>query len=130
VSSAGWAKTRAAATKRPLVGRTLTARANAASEKAPSSFTRKTESGKHVVSFIHPTSGHYYMAKGSKEYEEPHKAAGEAHLLAAKYADKEGGWRGKWNAERHRAAASVHAEEAGGAWDESKHPRDKDGKFS
>lgn len=110
--------------KRPLVNRTLAVRANAASENAPATHGY----GSNATFFN--SKGQRVPTKGNAEYEQPHAAAGEAHLLAAKYADREGGWQGKWNADRHRAAAAVHAQEAGGAWDESKHPRDDHGKFS
>lgn len=51
-----------------------------------------------------------------------HKEAGEAHLAAAK-ANPE-------NAHEHMQEAAFHAKEAGGAWDEEKHPRDNHGQFA
>jgi hypothetical protein len=55
------------------------------------------------------------------------KVAGEAHLKAAK-AHEALGHEGA--ARDHRERAAEHAKEAGGDWDESKHPRGPDGKFT
>jgi hypothetical protein len=55
-----------------------------------------------------------------------HKFAGETHLEAAKLQKVAGNPVAE---ARHLAKAGEHASNAGGAWDEAKHPRDKDGKF-
>jgi len=66
-----------------------------------------------------------------------HAAAGEAHLEAAK-AHNEARWQTNDPAKAsvherreadHKQQASEHAAEAGGEWDEGKHPRDPNGKF-
>lgn len=59
--------------------------------------------------------------------EAEHKAAGEANLKAAA-AYKEAG-KSKEEA-KHTTAAEMHASAAGGAWEESAHPRDENGKFA
>jgi hypothetical protein len=56
-----------------------------------------------------------------------HKEAGEAHLKAAELYERVGA---NGSASAHKAEAAKHAEAAGGEWDESKHPRGADGKFS
>lgn len=71
-----------------------------------------------------------------------HKLAGEDHLKAAEAheeasrvaqrdpsPDAEEVHNHEESAEIHRAKAAEHAEQAGGEWDESKHPRDENGKF-
>ena len=64
-----------------------------------------------------------------------HARAGEAHLEAAK-AHMEAAKGSPYAAQHeavaalHREAAEVHASAAGAGWDEGKHPRDENGKFS
>lgn len=55
-----------------------------------------------------------------------HAQAGIEHLKAADAHRASGGD----EAERHTRLAEHEAAQAGGAWDESKHPRDNDGKFT
>jgi hypothetical protein len=66
-----------------------------------------------------------------------HAKAGEAHLRAAAAHEKSGTYSIGHDAEYHAAQASEHehraawhAEAAGSAWDEEKHPRDENGKFA
>jgi hypothetical protein len=56
-----------------------------------------------------------------------HAIAGEAHLRAAE-ANKAAG--NNSAAEKHIEKAEIHAQAAGGEWDEDKHPRDENGKFA
>jgi hypothetical protein len=60
-----------------------------------------------------------------------HKEAGERHLVAAAAHEAQTGTGigTKGAANYHRSEAAEHARSAGGEWDESKHPRDKGGKF-
>jgi uncharacterized protein len=64
--------------------------------------------------------------KTSEYNQGSHKIAGEAHLAAAEAQHAAGN---EPRAAEHRAQAAEHAKDAGGAWDEAKHPRDENGKF-
>jgi hypothetical protein len=69
------------------------------------------------------TAEHY----GDKfEGRDAHKAAGEAHLKAAAAAKTAG----LQLVAHHETAATNHAEAAGGRWDDVKHPRDAQGRFT
>jgi hypothetical protein len=78
------------------------------------------------------------LSRGVNLTPEQHKAAGEAHLdAAAKHypiaAPHNKGLRGPYHEQAmlfHLNQAKGHAEGAGALWDESKHPRDENGRFT
>lgn len=90
----------------------------------------------HAMARSWGSDAHAMLSRGAAAHTEwadahpskmAHKEAGEAHLHAAEAADLAGD---KAAAEAHTERASAHAQSAGSAWDESKHPRGDNGKFA
>lgn len=98
-------------------------RSGASNALSKAAYKASSEAKKEENRFERSTSVGSDVQWERQGVEEAHKAAGEAHLAAAAVAT------GKARIE-HLAKAAEHAEAAGGEWDESKHPRDENGKFS